>query len=89
MKNNLKNITKKDLAKSIYSKFGTSEKIISSFIDDIFIIFKEILIEEKNRLTVVYNDIMKELVKKSISVEFENCNNILDDDVRRYILEFL
>ncbi len=47
MKNNLKNITKKDLAKSIYSKFGTSEKIISSFVDDIFIIFKEILIEEK------------------------------------------
>ena len=47
MKNNSKNITKKDLAKSIYSKFGTSEKNILSFVDDIFIIFKEILIEEK------------------------------------------
>ena len=47
------------------------------------------LIEEKTRLTVIYNNIMKELVEKSITVEFKDCNNILDDDVRGYILEFL
>ena len=47
------------------------------------------LTEERKILTVVYNNIMKELEKKSITVEFESCNNILDDDVRRYVLEFL
>ena len=67
---------------------GADIKDILQFTQQLDIV-KLILIEEKNRLTVVYNDIMKELVKKSISVEFENCNNILDDDVRRYILEFL
>ncbi len=47
MKNNLKNVTKKDISKSIYSKFGTSEKIISLFVDNIFNIFKKLLKEEK------------------------------------------
>ena len=47
MKNNSKNVTKKDISKSIYSKFGTSEKTISLFIDNIFDIFKKILKEEK------------------------------------------
>ncbi|MAJ85829.1 MAG: integration host factor subunit alpha [Candidatus Pelagibacter sp.] len=37
------NITKKDISKSIYTKFGTSEKIISIFIDDLFKTFKKIL----------------------------------------------
>ena len=47
MKNNSKNVTKKDISKSIYSKFGTSEKAISLFVDNIFNIFKKILKEEK------------------------------------------
>ena len=47
MRNNSKNITKKNISKAIYSKFGTSEKIISLFIDNIFEIFKEILKKEK------------------------------------------
>ena len=47
MKNNSKNVTKKDISKSIYSKFGTSEKIISLFVDNIFNIFKKLLKEEK------------------------------------------
>ena len=47
MKNNLKNVTKKDISKSIYSKFGTSEKTISLFVDNIFNIFKKLLKEEK------------------------------------------
>ena len=47
MKNNSKNITKKDIVKSIYSKFGTSEITVSSLVDDIFSIFKEIIVEEK------------------------------------------
>ena len=47
MKNNLKNVTKKDISKLIYSKFGTSEKTISLFVDNIFNIFKKLLKEEK------------------------------------------
>ena len=47
MKNNSKNVTKKDISKSIYSKFGTSEKTISLFVDNIFNIFKKLLKEEK------------------------------------------
>ena len=47
MKNNLKNVTKKDISKSIYSKFGTSEKTISLFVNNIFNIFKKLLKEEK------------------------------------------
>ena len=47
MKNNLKNVTKKDISKLIYSKFGTSEKTISLFEDNIFNIFKKLLKEEK------------------------------------------
>ena len=47
MKNNLKNVTKKDISKSIYSKFGTSEKTISLFVDNIFNIFKKLLKEEE------------------------------------------
>ena len=47
MKNNSKNVTKKDISKSIYSKFGTSEKIISLFVDNIFNIFKKLLKEEE------------------------------------------
>lgn len=47
MKNNSKNVTKKEISKSIYSKFGTSEKTISLFVDNIFNIFKKILKEEK------------------------------------------
>ena len=47
MKNNSKNITKNNISKEIYSKFGTSEKTISLFIDNIFDIFKEILKKEK------------------------------------------
>ena len=48
MKNNSRNITKKNISKAIYSKFGTSEKTISLFIDNIFDIFKEILKKKKN-----------------------------------------
>ena len=40
MKNNSRNITKKDISKSIYSKFGTSEKTISLFVDNLFNILK-------------------------------------------------
>ena len=47
MKNNSKSVTKKDISKSIYSKFGTSEKTISLFVDNIFNIFKKLLKEEK------------------------------------------
>ena len=47
MINNSKNITKKDISKSIFSKFGTSEKTISSIVDDIFNIFKIIIVEER------------------------------------------
>ena len=47
MRNNSKNITKKNISKAIYSKFGTSEKIISLFIDNVFEIFKKILKKEK------------------------------------------
>ena len=47
MKNNSKNVTKKDISKSIYSKFGTSEKTISLFVDNIFNIFKKILKKKK------------------------------------------
>ena len=47
MKNNSRNITKKDISKSIYSKFGTSEKTISLFVDNLFNILKIILKKEK------------------------------------------
>tara|TARA_B100001989_G_scaffold206267_1_gene154997 strand:+ start:275 stop:574 length:300 start_codon:yes stop_codon:yes gene_type:complete len=47
MKNNSRNITKKDISKSIYSKYGTSEKTISLFVDNLFNILKIILKKEK------------------------------------------
>ena len=46
MKNNSKNITKNNIQK-IYSKFGTSEKTISLFIDNILIYLKNFK-KEKN-----------------------------------------
>ena len=55
MKNNSKNITKKDISKLIYSRFGTSEKIIASFVDDMFDILKEVILEKKRlNITIIF-----------------------------------
>ena len=41
------NLTKKDLVNTVYMRLGFSKQIIESLIDDFFLLFQTIYVEEK------------------------------------------